>query len=356
VKHKLLIRNIQLLPSRKMAIIFLLAVFHLFLRTSLAAGLSCYHYTESDRKRIQNGEREEEVCQSHGHLFNSGKLPNCWNSESQTCWCCKRADKNQEPYGQLGRHRIVGGHEVTPKYSRPYMAYLIFKPGLTHLNRCGGSILTEFHILTAAHCVVSDVMREYIVVVGEHDITKVEGPEQELMIESKYIHPKKYETNKRYDFAILKLKNPITFNSKVSAISLPDAGDTEFDKKGKPFVSMGWGDQVHGGHGSDVLREVELPWVTKEECKEAYEGRPDCILNPCIIDETEICAGDLVNGGVDSCQWDSGGPLVWYDKESKKWKLIGVVSRGMGCGEPGQPGVYGKVTFVLDWIKEIIRK
>merc|ERR1719402_299366 len=69
------------------------------------------------------------------------------------------------------------------------------------------------------------------------------------------------------------------------------------------------------------------------------------------VDDSEICAGDLDKGGIDACQTDSGGPLVWKDEESKEWKQIGVVSWGLGCGAPGNPGVYGKVTHVLPWMK-----
>merc|ERR1712029_662667 len=60
-------------------------------------------------------------------------------------------------------------------------------------------------------------------------------------------------------------------------------------------------------------------------------------------------------GVIDTCKFDSGGPLVWKDEESNKWKQIGVVSWGpVPCGKPGEPGVYGKVTHVLSWIKKMI--
>jgi len=65
-----------------------------------------------------------------------------------------------------------------------------------------------------------------------------------------------------------------------------------------------------------------------------------------------MCAGKPGTGGVDSCQGDSGGPLTWFDSQSGTWKLVGVVSWGVGCGGPNHSGVYAEVETVLNWVKE----
>jgi len=266
--------------------------------------------------------------------------------------------------------RIIGGHIVEPKYSRPYMVQITYeRPGDKH--ECGGSILTRRHVLTAAHCIDKDQsiykLKDYTVVTGEHDRRKDEGQETRHKIESKHYHPKTkelkiYDVDDRswiYDFCILKLKDSISFNSNVKAVSLPDPQDTKFDKEGKPFIVMGWGHWQPNSPDafmSPILMEKKVPWVTEKDCKEAYKvsgsGRK--------IDDSEICAGDLDKAAIDTCSGgggdDSGGPLVWKDEESNKWKQIGVVSWGPPCGgaKSLEPGVYGKVTHVLPWIKKMI--
>lgn len=71
-----------------------------------------------------------------------------------------------------------------------------------------------------------------------------------------------------------------------------------------------------------------------------------------IIDKTsEFCAGDM-QGGTDSCQGDSGGPVICIDGKNQP-VLYGVVSWGYGCASPKYPGVYGKVSAIIDWLDGI---
>uniref|UniRef100_A0A8C2EJK0 Peptidase S1 domain-containing protein n=1 Tax=Cyprinus carpio TaxID=7962 RepID=A0A8C2EJK0_CYPCA len=85
--------------------------------------------------------------------------------------------------------------------------------------------------------------------------------------------------------------------------------------------------------------------------KGMYFAAPRAVYNGRITD-TMICAGKL-EGGVDSCQGDSGGPLVI--KENSLWWLVGDTSWGDGCAFRNKPGVYGNVTYFLDWIHEQMR-
>merc|ERR1719308_383161 len=66
-----------------------------------------------------------------------------------------------------------------------------------------------------------------------------------------------------------------------------------------------------------------------------------------------MCAGDLKKGKIDACQGDSGGPVAWLDDQTGEVKVVGVTSYGYRCALAGSPGVYARVTEVLDWINEV---
>ena len=101
----------------------------------------------------------------------------------------------------------------------------------------------------------------------------------------------------------------------------------------------GWGSLQYWGSSPDQLQEVAVSVIANDECNELYSGG---------ITVNMLCAGET---GKDSCQGDSGGPLV--TSVEGRYHLIGVVSWGYGCGYNGFPGVYARVTKVLDWMSEI---
>ena len=102
----------------------------------------------------------------------------------------------------------------------------------------------------------------------------------------------------------------------------------------------------HPGNFSSphTCRYVRVPTIKNSDCNNNYSDYPLNIL------DSMLCAGYPGEGGKDSCAGDSGGPLVC--NENGNAVLAGVVSWGNGCGEPDYPGVYSRVTHVLDWIKE----
>ncbi|XP_054709106.1 trypsin-1-like [Uloborus diversus] len=101
----------------------------------------------------------------------------------------------------------------------------------------------------------------------------------------------------------------------------------------------GWGTTSQGGSLSETLRAVDVPIMTDDECRKAYED---------MIEDSMICAG-YEEGGKDSCQGDSGGPFV-QRSESGVSTLIGIVSWGKGCAQPNNPGVYTETAHFMDWI------
>merc|ERR1712179_833416 len=201
---------------------------------------------------------------------------------------------------------------------------------------CGGSILDETTIMCAAHCFEKDQsMSGYNVRAGVKDKNDNSGRTIEIA-NGVWNDDMPYEGNNN-DFIILKLKNALTFNDDVGPICIPEP-DHAPDATGQTCFVSGWGTLESGGSSTSALQWVAVPTVTNQQCSQAYSG----------ITDSMICAG-FPEGGKDSCQGDSGGPFVCED--NGKAVLTGVVSFGIGCALPNTPGVYARVTAVLDWVK-----
>jgi len=231
---------------------------------------------------------------------------------------------------------------------------------------CGGTIICEKFVMTAAHCVQLPSINRITVLAEEHDMED-DDDHKEHEVKTIYIHPKYISKDDtpydHYDFAILELKKPIDLSSKskARAACLPDKSDTKF-RRGTEFLTSGWG-RIDNFEETNILQKVMVPHVKDKDCRKKHGYKE--------LSKSEICAGDK-SKRIGSCNGDSGGPLTWYDQKVKKWKLIGVVSHGiMGKDENGQfhsnpwhdpehpfgcgkVGVYAEVTTVLDWVQSII--
>lgn len=274
---------------------------------------------------------EYTAAKSKGHL--------CYNAKPSKIdypkWkiCVKGADY---PCGQKPE-RIVGGSE-TGAYSLPWQV------GLVPKNRrrpfCGGTIISNRHILTAAHCTEGKGSR-FDVVVGEHDTTgSSDGTIHKV---SRVVeHPSYNFPN--FDFAIVTLETPISFGARANAACLPTRSWTGDFLVGKMLTVSGWGAISQGGGSPTVLHSVKVPGLSNSRCNMIehvnYKNR---------ITSQMLCAGNVNDGGIDSCQGDSGGPLTYSDNGGPT-TVVGVVSWGIGCAQKGQPGVYARVTSVLGWI------
>ena len=223
---------------------------------------------------------------------------------------------------------IVGGEEAA-KGEYPFMASL--QEGDSHF--CGGSLIHENWVLTAAHCVEGGGPSK--IVVGLYDRSHPESAES-FSPATIIRHPNYNSGTMDFDFALIRLDGA----SKMKPVAL---NASEISKPTQ-FITAGWGlTTERGGELPQVLRKVEVPFIAQDKCAAAY---------PAQITDRMICAG-LDMGGKDSCQGDSGGPLL--HKVAGKYVLSGIVSWGEGCARAKKYGVYSKVNAVHDWIATYVK-
>ncbi|XP_074647198.1 neurotrypsin-like [Tubulanus polymorphus] len=255
---------------------------------------------------------------------------------STVATCGKRLIDQAQP-------RIVGGFPAV------YGAYP-WQVGVRKYSGrfCGGTILNDYWILSAAHCYHDSDKEIYKMRVGDHDNESPDAAEEEFDVDRIISHPEydPLDESVDYDYALIKIKpkdgRGIRFGDQVQAACLPAANIDLGSMTGQKCLISGWGST--GGARSSTLLAAVVPIIKYDECSKMYKNA---------LTDRMLCAG-FEEGGIDSCSGDSGGPLVCQVGGS--YTLVGVTSWGHGCAKPGAPGVYASVKAILPWIDREMRK
>ncbi|KAM8704629.1 hypothetical protein ACLKA7_009140 [Drosophila subpalustris] len=238
----------------------------------------------------------------------------------------------------LNTSRINGGQLMNKTVPFQVSLQMLRRGGWRHF--CSGSIISELHVLTAAHC-VEKMKLEDLSVLGGTLNWKAGGQRHKIV--AKHVHPK-YSMTPRIinDIAVLKVSPP--FGLHLAEIATIQLGNSD-RIGGKVSVRLtGWGSTTSNSSGTKVpdrLQVLHYQTISNEECaQKGFRVTPN-----------EICA--LAAHGQGACRGDSGGPLIL---SSGRQQLAGIVSYGSATCAQGKPDVYTRVSSFLPYISQVLNQ
>jgi secreted trypsin-like serine protease len=220
---------------------------------------------------------------------------------------------------------------------------------------CTGTLIAPQWVMTAGHCgsatgsltqgiVPSPVAwpaGAYSVILGTANADGSGGEEHavtDVVVEPDYL----VTNGGGSDVTLMKLDEP----AKVAPMRIAALGERSSWSPGKLVTIAGFGSTK--ADGSDMpgkMQYAQVPVTTDADCAKAYSDGFDAT--------TMFCAG-YPQGGTDTCNGDSGGPLL--APVASGFRLAGATSFGEGCAEAGKPGVYARVAEgpIREWLRSVV--
>lgn len=263
-------------------------------------------------------------------------------NEVGNCYC---GIPNKSP-----KSKIVGGGP-TGVGEFPWVVAILYRNKKLISQQCGGTLVGDKYVLTAAHCIWGHSHSRIFVRVGDTSLdTEFEAFEW-IMAYSRTIEVKRIINHPLYsigsdanDIAVIELAETVSLTDypNIKPACLPAIGATF---QGEATIA-GWGTEQSGGYAHSWLQKVQVTVFRDQDCGylKSYMTRD------------MICAG-VMFGGKDSCQGDSGGPLIISDPTNGNGTiLIGVVSWGHGCAQALTPGIYSEVAHFIEsgWLGSVM--